>query len=142
MIDTSRSALNVDLPGCAAGDDTAPLLMKTFLQNVVRDFAKNSLFTLPDLASIAGNSGNVTRGGQVRVGAITYNQRAEVSFGFLDNEQDILGNLTTNIDFLGRSVEAPSHSTCGMDMIKHLRIHLCTWYSFATQATRTNTRGC
>ena len=39
------------------------------------------------------------RGGQVRVSAITYSAVANIAFGFLDNEADILGNLTKHVDF-------------------------------------------
>ena len=99
MIDVSRSAASHDLGDCpGAGVGRSARVIKTFLADVVRDFGRHSLFSLPD-RSLAGSFSG--RGGQVQISAITFSQKAEIAFGFLGDEADILGNLTQRVDFSG-----------------------------------------
>lgn len=79
MLDLSGSMLNLVMESCSS-----PVLVTDFVNDVVRNFDNHSLFTLPG----AGGAPAGTRGGDVRVAAITYSRTAAVSFPFesgLDN---------------------------------------------------------
>jgi len=111
LLDTSRSAMNAHRTRCESSSDngTPPLLIQTFVENVIDDFDSHSLFNLPDPSMPWTH-----RGGEVRVSAVTYNQNAEVAFGFLSSKADIVSNLTYKIDFSGQypTTYVESLSTC------------------------------
>ena len=87
MIDTSRSSVDLDLPGCQQGVDDAPVLMKTFMERVVENFSHRALLA-------------EDTGGGVRVSAITYNQMPRIDFGFESNFTTIRQGVS-NMDITG-----------------------------------------